>query len=160
MNALPSKVSQNAGKLFETITEFPLPGGLIFQLSYLQAIAMAILIFLLILMMGQLRHRLAHWKMGGILPGIAFGFALALILEGIFVIGGRTIVTELLGWQNAPKPIVNVLDRGRDRLVDVMGVTAEVPASNAQVSPLEKMLIDWQKLTPREQTDFKSQICN
>jgi len=160
MKALPPQVSQHTGKLFETITEFSLPGGLIFQLSYFQAIAMAVLIFLLILMMGQLRHRLAHWKMGGILPGIAFGFAIALILEAIFIVGGRTIVTELLGWQNAPKPIVNVLDAGRNRLVNVMGVTDEVPTSTAQMSPLDKILIDWQHLTPGEQTDFKSQICN
>jgi len=159
MKALPPQVSQYTGKLFESITEFSLPGGLIFQLSYFQAVAMAALIFLLILMMGQLRHRFTHWQIGGIMPGVAFGFAMALVLEGIFIVGGRTVITELLGWKSAPKPIVNVLDAGRNQLVDVLGVTGEVPSSNAQASPLDKIYLDWQNLTPKEQADFESQIC-
>ncbi len=146
------------GKLSGIVTEFALPGGLTFRLSYLQALGMAGLIFLLILVMGQLRHRFAHWQMGGVMPGVFFGFAIALVLEGIFIIAGRTIVTELVGWKDAPKPIVNVLDAGRSRLVDVMGEVDEVPVSSAR-SPLDKILLDWKNLTPEEQADFRSQIC-
>ncbi len=158
MDALPPQLGQFSGKLSAVIAELPLPGGHIFQFSYFQALAMAGLIFLLILVMGQLRHRFAHWQMGGIMPGVAFGFAIALVLEGIFIIGGRTIITELLGWKDAPKPIVNVLDVGRTRLVNVLGVVDEVPASNVR-SVLDKMLLDWQNLTPEERTAFQSQIC-
>ena len=69
-----------------------------------------------------------HWSFKGFVPSILFGFILALILEGFLLIGGRTLFTELLGWENAPKPVAVALDAGRTRLVNVLGVqTSEIP---------------------------------
>ena len=49
----------------------------------------------------------------------------------MFIIG-KTLLTEVLGWKNAPKPISTALDEGRNRLVNVLGVTDPVPQSYAQ----------------------------
>ena len=62
---------------------------------------------------------------------IFIGFILALILEGFLLLGGRTALTELLGWENAPKPISTALDEGRQRMIKVLGVTDEIPQSSA-----------------------------
>ncbi len=146
--------------LTNIIARVPLPGGLVFSLSYLQAGAMVILIFFLILTLGQLRHRLVNWKMGGIMPGVYIGFALALILEGIFIVSGRTIVTELIGWESAPKPIVNVLDAGRDRLVRVLGVAEEIPSSYAEGGPtIGGIMKEYEDLSESEQESLQSIIC-
>jgi len=160
MNALPDSFSRYTGVFQKNIASFPLPGGLRFELTYFLAVAMAALIFLLILMLGQLRHRFAHWQMSGVVPGIAFGFVMALILEGIFILGGRTILTELLGWENAPKPVAVALDAGRNRLVRVLGVTDEIPSSLAEESSaFEGVLRYWERLTPGEEAELEAIIC-
>lgn len=147
-------------KAMGVIGEYPLPRGYVFAPTYLQAMAMAGLIFLLVLMLGQLRRRFVGWTLGGVMPGVAFGFALALILEGIFVVGGRTIVTELVGWKSAPKPIVNVLDAGRSRLVKVLGVDSEVPTSTAAEKPtMERVVGEYESLMLEEQEDVREMIC-
>lgn len=160
MNALSSQIVQYTEILQKNIASFPLPGGLRFELTYFLAIAMGFLIFLLVLMLGQLRHRFAHWQMSGVIPGVAFGFAMALILEGIFILGGRTIITELLGWKNAPKPITVALDAGRNRLVRVLGVTDEIPSSLAEESDAKiGVLRYWERLTPEEEAELETIIC-
>ncbi len=144
----------------DIIASVPLPGGLVFSVSYLQAGAMVILIFFLILTLGQLRHRLVNWKMGGIMPGVYIGFALALIMEGIFIVSGRTILTELIGWESAPKPIVNVLDAGRDRLIRVLGVAEEIPSSYAEGVPtISGIMKEYEGLSEFEKESLQSMIC-
>lgn len=128
---IPPAVTQ-AGQNIAKSIHFTLPGGQIISPSYLQVGIIIFLLFLLVLMMGQLRHRMVHWEMKGILPGVAFGFALALIFEGFALIGGRTLLTETLGWKTAPKPIANVLDAGRNQFIKVLGITEEIPTSMAQ----------------------------
>jgi len=39
-----------------------------------------------------------------------------LILEGFLLVGGKTVLLDLLGWKNAPKPISIILDSGRNNL--------------------------------------------
>ncbi|MDP3013275.1 MAG: hypothetical protein Q8M92_03470, partial [Candidatus Subteraquimicrobiales bacterium] len=56
----------------------------------------------------------------GVLVGIFFGFLLTLLLEGFLLVAGRTAVTELLSWKNAPKPISTVLDIGKEKLTDII----------------------------------------
>ena len=116
-------VQEKFGVIFRVVGNYKLPGGLVFAPSYLQAGLMVVMIFLLVLTIGQLRKRYLGWHISGIMPGLTFGFVIALILEGILIIGGRTIVTGGLGWENAPKPISKVLEAGRARAVDVLGVT-------------------------------------
>jgi hypothetical protein len=158
--SVPSKASSITDKAFESFVQIPLPKGLTFAPTYLQAILIAVLIFLLILTLGQLRRRLVNWQLGGIIPGIIFGFTMAVILEGIFVLAGRTILTEVLGWENAPKPIVNALDAGRGRMAKVLGVTQEVPPSEAADKPtLESVKSQFETLSSSEKESFKSAIC-
>src|SRR3989344_3611937 len=97
-------------------------GGISFSPSLLQAGAIVALVFLLLLSVAQLRRHFIDWSVKGALFGIFIGFFLALILEGFLIIGGRTALTELLGWKSPPKPIANVLDAGRAKLVDVLGI--------------------------------------
>ncbi len=89
-----------------------------------------------------------------------WGFLLALILEGFLILGGRTLLTEIVGWKNAPKPILSVLDAGRNKLVDVLGVTDQIPISTAREDPtLYDVISDFQSLSPDEAEKIRSMIC-
>lgn len=105
--------------------------GLTFAPSYLQAAAIVALLFLLLFTLARLRKLYVKWSTTGGQAWIFIGFLLALILEGFLVISGRTVVTELLGWKNPPKPVAVVLDAGRNKLVDVLGVSEAIPESYA-----------------------------
>lgn len=135
-------------------------GSLQFAPSYMQAGAIVVLLFLLVLTLAQLRQKFVHWSTKGSLIGIFFGFLLALILEGFLIIGGKTAVTELLGWKNAPKPVTVALDKGKGKLVDVLGVSDEIPSSNAASNPTaDDAIILLQSLDPSEMKQVKSLIC-
>jgi hypothetical protein len=85
---------------------------------------------------------------------------LALIVEGFLILSGRTLFTEILGWKNAPKPISTVLDIGRNKLVNVMGVTEEVPSSYAQEPASFKSVVnDFEHLTSKEKEEVVNFIC-
>jgi len=89
-----------------------------------------------------------------------WGFLLALILEGFLILSGRTLFTEIVGWKNAPKPILNALDAGRNKLVDVLGVTDQIPTSTAREDPtLYDVISDFQSLSPDEAEKIRSMIC-
>jgi len=129
--------------------------------SYLQAGAILFLLFLLVLLLAQVRRHLLGWSLKGALFGIFWGFLLALIIEGFLVISGRTAFTEIIGWKNAPKPLINVLDLGRAKLVQVLGVETQVPFSLANgSSKTEKIIEEIQNLSPIESKKVKSMICS
>ena len=135
-------------------------GKISFSPSYIQAGAIVLLLFLLVLSMAQLRKYFVNWSLKGALFGIFFGFIFALFLEGFLIIGGRTALTELIGWKNAPKPIVNILDAGRSKLVEVLGVTDEIPSLSAKESIKALDFIDlFQSLNPSEGKKVKNLIC-
>jgi len=76
------------------------------------------------------------------------------------MIGGRTFFTVILGWKNAPQPILSVLDSGREKLVDVLGVQSQVPESAAkQSTSKESVVSDFQSLSPEEAQKVRLQIC-
>jgi len=128
--------------------------------SYLQAGAIILLLFFLLLSLSKLRRHFVNWSLKGSFFGIFWGFILALILEGFLIIGGKTFFTEIIGWKNAPKPLVNVLDLGRQKLVDVLGVTTPIPESYAQKEKTsEDILEDFRKLNTSEASKVKSFIC-
>lgn len=136
-------------------------GSLEIATPYWQAGAIVLLLFLLVISLAQVRHHMVNWSMKGAVTGIAFGFLLALILEGFLIIGGRTALTELLGWKSAPKPISTALDKGRSQLVNVLGITQEIPSSNASESyTAEQTVKILQSLDPTEIKKVKSLICN
>lgn len=135
-------------------------GGISFSPSLLQAGAIVALVFLLLLSVAQLRRHFIDWSVKGALFGIFIGFFLALILEGFLIIGGRTALTELLGWKTPPKPIANVLEAGRAKLISVLGVTDEIPSSEAVVNPTSDDAIEiLQTLDPTEVVKVKNLIC-
>ncbi|HTK03810.1 MAG TPA: hypothetical protein VL401_03535 [Alphaproteobacteria bacterium] len=83
---------------------------------YWQAAAVVVLLFLLILVMAHYRRHYIDWSLKGGFVGVIFGFIFALILEGFLLVGGKTVLLDLLGWKNAPKPISIILDSGRNNL--------------------------------------------
>ena len=151
------KVIEFSNKTFNGYS-FPLPGGFAFEPTYLSAGLMVFLVFLLVLTLGSLRHRMAEWSLKGVIPGIGFGFLLAIILEGILIIGGHTILTDTLGWKTAPKPISNALDLGREKLTDVLGENTSVSINEKEANP-ETVLSDLKSLTPTEYESIRQLIC-
>lgn len=135
-------------------------GQFSFSPTMLQAGAIIALVFVFLLLMAQVRRHLLGWSMKGAVFGVFIGFLLALVFEGFLIVGGRTALTELLGWKNPPKPVANILDIGRNKLVDVLGITNEIPASFADTKinsdEAIKML---QTLDPTEIKKVKSLIC-
>lgn len=128
--------------------------------SYLQAGAIVFLIFLLVLTLAQVRRHYIDWSFKGALFGIFFGFLLALFLEGFLIIGGRTAITEVLGWKNAPKPLSVALDAGREKLITVLGIQDQIPSSNAQeVTSVDNAVSVLQSLNPADVKKVKALFC-
>ena len=124
-----------------------------FSPSYIQVGAILILLFILVLSLAQLRRHFVDWSFKGALFGIFFGFLLALILEGFLIIGGKTVITQVLGWKNAPKPVANLLEIGRDKLIQVLGAKTKLnPTFSDGVT-------FFQSLNPSEAQKFKNFIC-
>jgi hypothetical protein len=145
--------------LFET---FNLSLGKIsIPVPYWQAAAIVALIFFLILLLAKFREHSIHWSLKGGVFGIFFGFLLALILEGFLLIGGKTVLTEALGWKNPPTPIAHLLDAGRSELINVLGIKTEIPTSYAKenVSVQDAMEVI-QSLNPSDITKVKNILCS
>jgi len=137
-------------------------GKFSFSSSYIQAGVVVVLLFILILMLAQLRRYFVDSSVKGALFGLFFGFLLALILEGFLIIGGKTAITQVLGWKEAPKPIANLLEIGRDKLVQVLGEQAEVriPDAVAKLNPtFNDAVVFFQSLNPSEAQKLKNFIC-
>jgi hypothetical protein len=101
-----------------------------------------------------------EWSFKGASFGVFLGFLLALILEGFLLVGGRTVLTDVLGWKTAPKPISNALDAGRSQLISVLGVSKEVPESSAAEPPTSENVIHlYSQLSPKEAQKTKFSIC-
>jgi len=125
-----------------------------------RAIAIVVLVFLLVLTLAQVRRHFIDWSFKGASVGIFFGFLLALILEGFLIIGGRTVLTEVMGWKNAPKPLQVAVDNGRNKLVQVLGVTDPIPQSYASENQTSESVVETlQSLHPDEIKKVKSLIC-
>ena len=135
-------------------------GSINMPFSYLQAGAIIFLIFLLVLSLAQLRRHYVDMSFKGAVFGIFFGFLLALFLEGFLIIGGRTAITEVLGWKNAPKPLSVALDAGREKLIKVLGITDKIPSSNAQeVTSVDNAVSVLQSLNPADVKKVKALFC-
>lgn len=96
-------------------------GSLQLSPTYIQAGLIVFLLFLLLFSIAHMRRHFFSWSIKGATFGILFGFVFAFILEGFLIISGRSVLTELLGWKNAPKPIQNFLEASRSRMVEVLG---------------------------------------
>ena len=135
-------------------------GNFSFSPSYIQAGAIVLLLFLLVLTLARVRRLYVNWNMSSAGSMIFIGFVLALILEGFLILGGRTILTEILGWKNAPKPLQNALVAGRAEMAKVLGVTEEIPDSYAEGTPdISDIVTEFQSLNPDDAEKFRSMIC-
>ncbi len=131
-----------------------------FSPNVIRFAAIILLIFILILTLARIRRHFMEWSFKGALFGIFFGFLLALILEGFLIIGGRTAITEVLGWKNAPEPIKVVLDSGKNQLIQVLGVNSEIPSSVAkETTSVQGAIETFQSLNPTDMKKAKSLIC-
>ena len=135
-------------------------GKFSFPVTYLEAGAIIFLLFVLILLMAQVRRHYVDWSLKGGVFGIFFGFLLALILEGFLLIGGKTALTEVLGWKNAPKPIQVALDAGRGKLIQVLGIQDQIPSSVAKENvTIQNAIETFQSLNPADMKKAKTLIC-
>lgn len=138
----------------------PIISNLSFKPTYLQAGAFVVLLFILVLSLAQMRHHFVKWSLKGSLMGLFFGFLLVLLLEGFLIIGGKTLLTEVLGWKDAPKPVKTALDLGKDKLVNVLGVKDEIPTINASGDVTSSDALEvLQSLDPSEMKKIKAIIC-
>lgn len=128
---------------------------------YWEAISIVFLLFLLVLTLAQVRKHYIDWSFKGGLAGIFFGFLLALILEGFLLIGGRTAITSFLGWKNPPKPLSNVLDAGKSKLIQVLGTQTQIPSTRAKESSSVQTALDTvQSLNPTDLKKVKNILCS
>lgn len=133
-------------------------GNLLFSPNYVQVGAIIFLLFLLVLTLARLRRMYVDWSLKGAFTMVFLGFFLALVFEGFLIISGRTALTELLGWKNAPEPLGDALDAGRGQLVEVLGVTEEIPTTHAM--SVESVLDDLQRLPQEDIDKIKALMCN
>lgn len=135
-------------------------GRFTFSVVFWQIAAIVFLLFLLILSLAQFRRHYVDWGLKGAVFGIFFGFLLALVLEGFLIVGGKTALTEFLGWKDAPVPLQTALDSGKKQLIQVLGVEAPVPSSLAKESlSVQDSLEVLQSLNPADLKKVKSLIC-
>lgn len=128
--------------------------------TYVKALGIAVLFFLLLIAFAALKRYMNKSTLQGIVVGVFFGVLLTLIVEGFFLIAGKTALTELLGWKDPPKPVQTALDIGKDKLVGVLGVTDEIPSSYAsKEASLEEGLSVIQSMNPEQILKLKAIIC-
>lgn len=135
--------------------------GIYVEPTYWMAGTIFLLAFLLLLTLARLRYLYVHWSLNrSAISFLFYGFLLALIIEGFFILSGRTIFTEVLGWENAPKPVSTLLDVARSRVAKVLGVTEQIPESVAREKPsYQNVVSDYQTLSPEEAEKVRSSIC-
>ncbi len=120
--------------------------------TYIQAGAVIVLIFLLVVSLAQFRQHFVKWSMKGGLVGLFFGFLFTILLEGFLLLSGHTFLTSVFGWDNPPKPFSTALDLGKQKLTNVLGVTTQNPTARDTI-------VLMQSLPPSEITKIKSIIC-
>ena len=136
-------------------------GNISIPIPYWQALIIVALVFVLIISLATFRRHRVDWSFKGALFGIFFGFLLALFLEGFLILGGKTALTSVLGWKNAPPAITQALDAGRSELVKVLGVdTATIPSSFAKDNPTVQGAVQLlQNLNPTDTKTVRSIFC-
>ncbi len=143
-----------SGKFNLSLGKFSLP------VTYIQAAIVVGLVFLLILFLAKFRRHAVDWSLKGAVFGIFFGFLLALLIEGFLIIGGKTVLSSVLGWKNAPAPISIALDAGRSKLIQVLGISDEIPTSFAKEDATVDGAVELlQSLNPADSKKVKAIYC-
>lgn len=120
--------------------------------NYLQAGAIIVLIFILVLTLAKVRSHFIHGSIKGGLVGLLFGFLLTILLEGFLLVNGGTFLTTVLNWRNPPKPFSTALDLGKEKLTNVLGIST----NNQSTKDVLNIL---QGLNPDEISRIKSIMC-
>lgn len=138
---------------------FDLPiGSLTLKPAYWHAGLIVILIFLLIISMAHLRHTYLKWSFKGILPAVFLGFLIAIFLEGLLIMNGRTIFVEVIGLENMPKPISTFLDESKGELVQVLGTTQSCEPQVTE-SNIKNTLDLYNNLPEEQKSTVQKAIC-
>lgn len=135
-------------------------GKISIPIQYWQVAAILAFVFVLVLLLAKLRQHRVDWSFKGIAFGVFFGFLLALFLEGFLIIGGRTALTSILGWENPPPFLTATLDSGKDKLVQVLGIKDKIPSSFASENVTANDAIEiLQRLNPADTKTVQSIFC-
>ena len=135
-------------------------GNFSLPVTYWEVGSIIFLIFLLVLSMAQFRRHYIDYGFKGAFVGVFFGFLLALTIEGFLIIGGKTALTEVLGWKNAPQPLQIALDNGRSKLIQVLGIQDQIPSSLAKESTSVQSVVEsYQSLNPADLKKVKTLLC-
>lgn len=97
-------------------------GGVTLAPNLWQAIAIVVLIFVLLLIVAYMSRSFMSWSLWGAWVWVLVGFLLAFVLEGFLLVSGRSVITTLIGWKNAPKPVQNVLNASHEKLLESLNV--------------------------------------
>ncbi len=133
--------------------------GIVFAPNLVQAVLIVLLLFALVMTLARLRHMYVKWSFKAAYAFIFIGFLLALILEGFLLLGGRTILSSIIGWKNPPEPLEKVLDVSREKMVKVLQIEKEIPQSNAIYLDAEDFVNLFEKLEDKEASRAKELIC-
>jgi hypothetical protein len=129
--------------------------------TYWQAATILLLIFLLIFTLARMRYLYVHWHLSKTSLAMMFwGFVLTIILEGFLWLGGRTVLTTVLGWKNPPKPVATTLETGREHLREVLGETAEIDSAKAEAPPTyQSVVFDYKELNEDDKQFVQKFVC-
>jgi len=135
--------------------------GIYVEPTYWMAGVIILLAFLLIFTLARIRYLYVHWNLGKSAISMLFwGFFLAIIFEAILVLSGRTLFTEILGWQKAPKPISTLLEISRAKVAQVMGVSdVKQGSENLKPQTYQSVLEYYENLPSYEKEKLKTFIC-
>jgi len=85
-----------------------------------KAVLVVVLLFFVLLLLAKMSRSYIEWYMSGWFIWLFLGFFLAVLIEGLLLVSGKTIFTEVLRMQSAPRPIQSVIDSGRANLTEVL----------------------------------------
>lgn len=143
-----------SGKFNLSLGSFSIP------IQYWQVAATLAFVFVVVLVLAKIRRHRVDWSFKGVAFGVFFGFLLALFLEGFLIIGGRTALTSVLGWENPPPFLATTLDSGKDKLIQVLGIKDQIPSSYAGENATADDAINLlQNLNPADTKKVKTIIC-
>jgi len=131
-------------------------GGSSVAPNYLQALGIIFFLFLLLLVLAKMVRGYMSWYAMGWYIWVFLGFSLALVIEGLFIVNGSTILTEVLGWKSAPKPLQVALDKGKDRLEQVLG---ESDTAIGETQGVNELLKIYESLNSKEKDKVNNLIC-
>jgi len=136
-------------------------GNLNFEATYWEAVIIVLLLFFLVFTLARMRFLYVHWSLGRHAFAMLFwGIVLTIIVEGFFMLSGRTLFTEILGMKKVPKPFSTILDIGRSKMVNVLGDEYKVPDTGAE-SKLnsDEMYSLYKIMDPEESQKLRETIC-